>query len=847
MGFSSPQNGVKWDYESRSSGRNLPAPIAAALLRAAVALGGQARQVLRSENLKLGACRYFHQRSAMNTKKLSTLGALAAAALLLAFSTPPVQAQNMFIYSNALVNNWQSWGWCTLNYNNTSPVYTGCTYSISVTIPGGWQGIQIWHPEMSSTPYANLSFWLNGGSSGGQHLQIYALEYINSTNENQQVHTPIALTAPEASTWVQYTVPLSSLGASNLANFTGFVIQDSAGTSEPTFYLDNIELTTNNGVTSGTNATAYIGIDAGTNRLAISPMIYGVAFATTSQLEDLNAPMNRSGGNAETSYNWQINAHNHAADWYFESIADSPATPGASADSVVSESKAAGAQALITIPMIGWAPILGPGRGKLASYSIAKYGPQTENDSSYMPDAGNGISTSNVGWDNRITWNNPNDANTPVDTNFQIGYVRHLITNWGVSTNGGVGYYIMDNEHTLWSSTHQDVHPVGPTMQEILGKMEAYGSMVKSVDPNALVLGPEEWGWNGYFYSGYDQQWSASNSDYNVNAYPDRQTNGGWDYMPWLLNQLHQYQLTNGQRLLDYFTLHCYPQEGSVYDDVADTATALLRNASTRVFWDSNYTDPSWIANKIMLIPRMSNWVATYYPGTKIGITEYNWGGEDYMNGATAQADILGIFGRQGLDLATRWEVPDPPTYYGIKIYRNYDGNHSTFGDTSVLAGGPDPDDVSVFAAQRSADGALTVMVVNKYLTGNTPLVVNLTNYTGSGSAQVWQLNNGAISQLTNLTYSAGQLQTTVPPQSVTLLVIPPSPVLQLVAGPPRTDGNIQFWVQGEIAGTFVLQSSPDLFNWSPVSTNTLAGPQLQFLLPAGGAQTFYRAVATSL
>ena len=97
-----------------------------------------------------------------------------------------------------------------------------------------------------------------------------------------------------------------------------------------------------------------------------------------------------------------------------------------------------------------------------------------------------------------------------------------------------------------------------------------------------------------------------------------------------------------------------------------DTATELLRNQSTRQFWDSNYVDPSWINSVIMLIPRMSNWVSTYYPGTKIGITEYNWGAEPYMSGATAQADILGIFGRQGLDLATRWTTPDstpPPTW----------------------------------------------------------------------------------------------------------------------------------------------------------------------------------------
>ena len=111
----------------------------------------------------------------------------------------------------------------------------------------------------------------------------------------------------------------------------------------------------------------------------------------------------------------------------------------------------------------------------------------------------------------------------------------------------------------------------------------------------------------------------------------------------------------------------------------------MLRNQSTRIFWDPNYVDPSWINNIIMLIPRMKNWVANYYPGTKIGITEYNWGAEPSINGATAQADILGIFGRENLDLATRWATPDSstPTYKAIKMYRNYDGNKSTFGDTA--------------------------------------------------------------------------------------------------------------------------------------------------------------------
>src|ERR1019366_7031961 len=150
-------------------------------------------------------------------------------------------------------------------------------------------------------------------------------------------------------------------------------------------------------------------------------------------------------------------------------------------------------------------------------------------------------------------------------------------------------FYIMDNEWSLWNSTHVDVHPVGATMDEVLGKFSDYSTMVKGIEPNALVAGPEEWGWPGYFYSGYDQQWSAQNTNYNAAQFPDRATNGGLDYMPWLLHQLHDYETTNGQRLLDFFTLHCYPQEGDVgsTNDVSP-ATELLRNETTRQFWDSN-------------------------------------------------------------------------------------------------------------------------------------------------------------------------------------------------------------------------------------------------------------------
>ncbi|HXH91030.1 MAG TPA: glycoside hydrolase family 44 protein, partial [Thermoanaerobaculia bacterium] len=63
---------------------------------------------------------------------------------------------------------------------------------------------------------------------------------------------------------------------------------------------------------------------------------------------------------------------------------------------------------------------------------------------------------------------------------------------------------------SIWFTTHRDVHPEGARMDEVLADMIAYAGAIKTADAGALVLGPEEWRWSGYFYSGYDQQWGAA-------------------------------------------------------------------------------------------------------------------------------------------------------------------------------------------------------------------------------------------------------------------------------------------------------------------------------------------------
>src|SRR5262252_10821751 len=188
------------------------------------------------------------------------------------------------------------------------------------------------------------------------------------------------------------------------------------------------------------NPQAVVTIDAAAGRHAISPYVYGLAYAG-SALGDLNCPIQRYGGNNTTRYNWQINADNRGSDWYFESIGDSSSAAAERIDSFVSESRAAGAQSMVTVPMIGWVAKLGSGRAKLSSFSIAKYGAQTGNDWQWFPDAGNGILAN--GQD--VSGNNANDANVAADSSFHQGLVQHEVGSFGPASSGGLRYYLLDN------------------------------------------------------------------------------------------------------------------------------------------------------------------------------------------------------------------------------------------------------------------------------------------------------------------------------------------------------------------------------------------------------------------
>jgi hypothetical protein len=153
---------------------------------------------------------------------------------------------NLAIYSDSLVNGFQDWGWATHNYANTSPVHSGAD-SVSVTIAtASYEGLQICRAagtDLDSTPYTSLTFWINGGASGGQQLNVYGLLHVGGSQNVGQLSTNLANL--QTNVWQQITIPLSSLGVANKTSFTGFVIQSRIGAIQPTYYVDDIELNAN--------------------------------------------------------------------------------------------------------------------------------------------------------------------------------------------------------------------------------------------------------------------------------------------------------------------------------------------------------------------------------------------------------------------------------------------------------------------------------------------------------------------------------------------------------------------------------------------------------------------------
>ncbi|MGA2578564.1 MAG: glycoside hydrolase family 44 protein [Bryobacteraceae bacterium] len=609
-----------------------------------------------------------------------------------------------------------------------------------------------------------------------------------------------------------------------------------------------------------------LAVDANAGRHPISPFIYGInEYADNGLGSIMHIPVRRFGGDATTSYNWQIDVSNSASDWYFinglqtnDGTASLP--DGSSFDLFHEADLQTGTASLGTISLMDWTPK----DSTSCSFSVAKYGAQQQADP-YNSNCGNGILASN----GQQIVNDSSDAYEPMPQNFAQDWVAYLMKRYGPGNAGGVTLWSMDNEPEWWYGVHIDIYQSPASYDDMLARSLRLAQAVKSVDPTALVTGPVAAGWPGYFYSRVDMDsgWNTSPYQYWDNP-TDQKAHGGVPWVEYYLQQMQQFEQQHGYRLLDAVDIHGYitPDTLNTWssqnnDAPGDAALETLRMTSTRALWDPNYIVPNatagdneYDANGNMtapqLIPRMHQWVDQNYPGTKLAITEYMWHALGSITGAIAQADILGIFGQQALDYGTLWGPPAPtdPGAFAFKIFLNYDGNGSQFGGTSVSATSSDPDTLSTFAAQR-VDSALTVLVLNKTAAaiGDS---ISLANFTPAGTAQVWQYgptNLAAIvRQTSDINVSGNSLTATFPAYSMTLLVIPqaqsamtvPQPVVSAVTS--AASGDTSGVSPGELVTIWGQSLGPAGAAGAQVNNGILSGS-------IGGVQVFFNGYAAPM
>jgi hypothetical protein len=492
----------------------------------------------------------------------------------------------------------------------------------------------------------------------------------------------------------------------------------------------------------------------------ISPLIYGMNSWRLSDpkheapkvAEEVRLPVDRWGGDGYTLYNYKLDTTDLGDDWFFEIAPNGNTKYPDQSDfnSQVIGDRAAGAKTLLSVPVIGW---VAKTRTRGSSYSVAKYGPQQKTDPNW-PDFGNGIRL-----DGTKIVNDPNDTCMPIDESWTTDWVKYLVGRFGNAAHGGVAIYALDNEPTWWDKMHRDVHPLPFSYDEVTEKGLRVAKAIKAADSTSEVSGPVIDFWLTYFYSKKDIEWFEEHWPNITGLPPDRMAHGNVPLIDYYLRTFKAGQEADPQhtRFLDYLDLHTY---FAAHDaGLKPAGTSIEQRAvidSTRVFWDPTYTDPRFrnpdnYAEPLapQMIPRMKKWVADNYPGTKTAITEYNWGAPEHISGAVAQADILGIFGREGLDMGALWGPPDlnQPLMFAFKMFRNYDDNGAGFGDASLQAVSADQGRLSIYAAQRASDKAVTVVVVNKTF-GDLRSDLQIEHFKAKGKANVYRYSGADLSAI---------------------------------------------------------------------------------------------------
>jgi hypothetical protein len=508
-----------------------------------------------------------------------------------------------------------------------------------------------------------------------------------------------------------------------------------------------------------------ITVDPGQGRRPISAWIYGLN--SPEEVQTTRPTLLRSGGNRLTAYNWENNASNAGSDWCFQNDAHlvwgaaAADRPGEVARVLVESAIAHGAAAMLTIPLVDY----------LAA--------DKDEPGSSPPECTSDIRKSGADYlETRLRRNHVRtDGDPAIDPDLNDGDVyQDAFVRWAERAFPGARLmFSMDNEPDLWAYTHAEVHPDPVTYAEVRDKNIAFATMVKELAPHALTAGFVSFGWAG---------WTG------LNGAPDASGN----FVEYYLRAMRAAEQHAGTRLIDLLDVHYYPEARDAYDPEdgevgtrvteasTDPAVVAARVQAPRSLWDPTYVEKSWIGHwalggtAMVLIPDMLAKIDAHYPGTKLSFTEWNFGGGAHISGAIASADVLGIFGREGVFAAAHFGFGDGESFTraAFRLYRNFDGQGATLGDTSVLATTSDIERTSVYGSIVASDPRrVAIVVLNKDTSPHTARIT-IAEEQSHASCGVWQLLgiDPEVKAAGVLEVSRGELVYTLPASSASMLYL---------------------------------------------------------------------------
>jgi hypothetical protein len=687
---------------------------------------------------------------------------------------------NFSIYSDQLDNGFQNWSWGTVNFSNTSPIHSG-SESIAFT-SAAWDGISFWHSDFNPAPYTNLNFWINGGPGGGQVIQIY-LEYSNYTAATPAYQLP-ALAG--GSTWTQFFIPFSALGAAGITNLSRINFQLIPFGTANAFYLDDVNLT------AVPPSPVHLTIDAAQTLRAADARWFGLNTAiwddnfdtpaTAAALAEAGTQILRfPGGSLSDEYHWATGKSGTNSWAWSTSFAN-----------FIHIATNVGAQVMITV----------------------NYGTGTSNEAAAWVKSANvtnqlGFKYWEIGNECYGTWET--DSNSlPHDPYTYAARARDYIAQMkAADTTIKIGVVAVTGETSYSNNaTHFAVNPRTGTTNYgwtpiLLSTLKTLG-----VQPDFLIhhVYPE---WT-------DVKNPAASPDNDARLLA---ATGNWaaDAAD-LRQQIADYYGAGGTNI-ELICTENNSDSGAQGRQSTSLVNGLYLAGSLAELMKTEFNGFIWWD--------LRNGTDT---GGYFGSNIYGWrtyGDLGVINGLDTRLPVFYTFKLMQFFARPGDTVLNPASDYAfLPAY----AARKADGSLAVLV--INKDNSTTFTAQLS-------------LANYLPWTNALTRSFGIAQDEATRTNSsipGAQDIATNnLAIGGTNFTAAFPPYSVTLLTIPPAaPKLAVL---PSAAGQFTLQVQGQPKVRYVLQSSTNLANWSPAATNTLTGTTWNLSTNLISPVKFWRAV----